>query len=308
MTYPNNIPLANDSIQYFQVDVFSQTPLSGNGLSVFPYASGFSSETMQRLTAEMRQFESIFLEQIESDTYRARIFAMEEELGFAGHPSLGAAATLHAQLKPDQETASWILKLNAKTVTIETVRTPFGFQATMNQGNPEFGAVLNLPETRSFLAALNLTEEHWDERIFPQVVSTGLPYLFIPVKAGKGLNAKIMVSDLAEKLHTVGAKFVGIVDPTTLRMRTWNNTGMFEDIATGSMAGPFAALLHKYHFLSLDHHITLYQGENLGRPSELNVVLKNKNGKTEIYVSGGVVKIAGGRFDTEAAKTIWAGN
>jgi trans-2,3-dihydro-3-hydroxyanthranilate isomerase len=76
-------------LSYYHVDVFSDQPLSGNGLIVFPERGNLNSEQMQRLTQEMRQFESIFLQaRATGSAYDARIFTMEEELGFAGHPVL----------------------------------------------------------------------------------------------------------------------------------------------------------------------------------------------------------------------------
>ena len=74
---------------YFQVDVFASTSLNGNGLSVFPRAEQWDAERMQAITREMRQFESIFLMHADHDGAEARIFTVEEELPFAGHPLLG---------------------------------------------------------------------------------------------------------------------------------------------------------------------------------------------------------------------------
>ncbi|RFM28237.1 PhzF family phenazine biosynthesis protein [Deminuibacter soli] len=80
---------------YYHADVFTSRVLSGNGLTVFTEAAGLSKTTMLRLTQEMRQYESIFLEQQAPGKVRAYIFTCQEELDFAGHPVLGAAATLH---------------------------------------------------------------------------------------------------------------------------------------------------------------------------------------------------------------------
>jgi trans-2,3-dihydro-3-hydroxyanthranilate isomerase len=76
----------------FHVDVFATAPLTGNGLTVFLYTGGWSHSVMQRLTREMNQFESIFLSEISAAGANARVFTVEEELPFAGHPVLGAAA------------------------------------------------------------------------------------------------------------------------------------------------------------------------------------------------------------------------
>jgi trans-2,3-dihydro-3-hydroxyanthranilate isomerase len=93
------IPLG---LKYHHVDVFSNKPLSGNGVTVFQLREPLPGSLMQDITREMRQFESIFvLQQAGSQTVRAWVFTMEEELDFAGHPVLGAGAALH------EETMDW---------------------------------------------------------------------------------------------------------------------------------------------------------------------------------------------------------
>lgn len=90
-------------MQYWQLDVFAERPLAGNGLAVFDDARGLSASAMQGLTQELRQFESIFLlPGGTADTFSARIFTAEEELPFAGHPIIGAAALLHHLHSPAQ--------------------------------------------------------------------------------------------------------------------------------------------------------------------------------------------------------------
>lgn len=73
-----------------------------------------------------------------------------------------------------------------------------------------------------------------------QVVSTGLPYLIVPVSTGLD-RARIVAGDFEERLASVGAKFV--FDPEQREGRTWDNAGAIEDVATGSAAGPAAAFL-----------------------------------------------------------------
>ena len=83
-------------LAYSHVDVFSQVPFGGNSVPVFSDARGVSAELMLLITQEMRHFEAIFLEPTDRpDTVRARIFDLFEELPFAGHPIIGAAAVLH---------------------------------------------------------------------------------------------------------------------------------------------------------------------------------------------------------------------
>jgi trans-2,3-dihydro-3-hydroxyanthranilate isomerase len=98
------------TLPFWLVDVFAREPLSGNGLSVFLLDDELPTLAMQRITQEMRQFETIFLARIGGTSkFGARIFTMEEELPFAGHPVIGAAALLHAELYSADELARFEL-------------------------------------------------------------------------------------------------------------------------------------------------------------------------------------------------------
>lgn len=284
-------------LDYFQVDVFSDKALSGNGLTVFPFAESYSDDLMMKLTREMRQFESIFLLKKNENHYSARIFTMEEELGFAGHPSIGAMCLLHNITRPNEFKVSWTLSLKAKDVTIETEKTATGFFGRMNQGTPVFDRILSKDESLRFLQDMSLDASDWDDRYPLQVVSTGLPYLLIPVKEGMSLKARIAVKDLEKKLASIGARFVGVFEPGARKVRTWDNMGTVEDIATGSLAGPVGAYLVKYKVAQANEVVLLSQGEHLGRPSVLHVEVRTKGDKTEVIVGGSVVMIAKGRLE-----------
>ena len=116
-------------LKYHHVDVFSSRPLSGNGVTVFRLREALPSAVMQELTREMRQFESIFVfQEARSQTVRAWVFTMEEELDFAGHPVLGAAAALHEETMAGIREVSWtfnstkrafLSRRSDKTLTIE---------------------------------------------------------------------------------------------------------------------------------------------------------------------------------------------
>src|SRR5258706_16178248 len=108
---------------YRQIDVFSRVPFSGNGLTVFLEAEGLPTGAMQRITQEMRQFESIFLRGTRGAALtEARLFTMEEELDFAGHPVLGAACVLHERPPELGRGASWGIQPHAGGWPVTTTR------------------------------------------------------------------------------------------------------------------------------------------------------------------------------------------
>lgn len=293
-------------LPYYHVDVFTDKPLSGNGLTVFTEAEGLSKTAMQRLTREMRQFESIFLHKLADNKIRAYVFTCEEELDFAGHPVLGAAATMHDLLPQDVWETEWIFVLNKKEVSVVTQREEKSYKARMNQGIAEFGQVLSVDETNKILECLNLDAEDLYPDCLPTVVSTGLPYLLIPLQKNV-FAAKIKVPDLEKRLKHYGAQFIGILEIPTLNMRTWDNAGSIEDVATGSLAGPSCAYVVRNGFKEANKIIQLNQGGNLGRPSQLFGEVKMQSGSiTNVYVGGTVCKVSHSILSQEVVESLFS--
>ncbi|MFD1161828.1 PhzF family phenazine biosynthesis protein [Hwangdonia seohaensis] len=285
------------TLEYFLVDVFTKQPFSGNGLTIFPNAELLDKKLMQVLTQEMRQFESIFYQKIGLNTYRAYIFTMEEELDFAGHPILGLASQIHKTHSSEKLTNEISITLNEKTVEVTTHKKNGFYSASMNQGKPEFIGALESIRESEFLSALNLADEDKYKGLKLEIVSTGLPYLIIPVKSNSLSKVKVTVSDLEKKLSKIGAKFFYVLDIEKRRGRTWDNAGLVEDIATGSSAGPVGAYLVKNKLAEFNEEIRIWQGEFLNRKSELRIIVKGNNDTFEkVFVEGDVVEIANGKI------------
>ena len=284
------------SPRFFHVDVFATRPLSGNGLIVFLDTDGWSAPVMQRLTQEMKQFESIFLSEISATGARARVFTVEEELPFAGHPVLGAAAILHRTQAPEAEAHSWVLKLPCGDVPVSTTKMGSHCQAQMNQGAAIFGGAVASSALPPILARLGLKPRDLADGLSPQVVSTGLPYLIVPVRADALARVAIRGLDLEAVLGAVGAKFVLVLDVAGREMRTWDNLGRVEDVATGSAAGPAAAYCFSLGLADPALPMELSQGRFAGRPSHIKV---SRDASGKLLVSGEVWPVAQGVLDLD---------
>ena len=130
---------------------------------------------------------------------------MEEELPFAGHPVLGAACALHERLPHGREREEWTIELAAGPVQVSTLRRAGWYEATMNQGQPTFGATLDTEMARQALTALNLTEDDLAPGLPLEVVSAGLPYLLVPLAHGSE-RAAIVQTGFEALLAPMGAK------------------------------------------------------------------------------------------------------
>ncbi|WP_449287035.1 PhzF family phenazine biosynthesis protein [Marinobacter sp. PE14] len=278
------------------VDVFASQKFRGNGLTIFYDFESLNDEKMLVLTQEMRQFESIFLSGGPGN-WSARIFTMEEELEFAGHPLLGLAYHLHQLHGSATESREWQVALNGREVALSSRWEEGGaFRASMSQGKPEHLKTLSHDEAAGFYKALSLSPEAGMP--YPaEVITTGLPYLILPVNGH--LDAiKFNVPDLSSLLASYGAKFIYVLDTGTAEGRTWDNAGKVEDIATGSAAGPAAVYLFWQGLMQVNP-ITIFQGRFCGRPSEIEVLLEF-DGPTisNVDVSGNVVDVADIRFSS----------
>lgn len=290
-------------LSYQHVDVFTPHPYSGNSLSVFPDASGLSPRQMLAITQEMRHFESIFLERLDATAhFRARVFDLVGELDFAGHPIIGAASVLHSS-SGDGEAAKWSFQLNSKSVTVTTRRTATGFSALLDQGAPEFLGGLPHGRWAEFAAALNLQTTNLSERFAPEVVSTGLRYLVVPLESGLE-RARIVHREFEKLLASVNAQFVYAVDVHALEGRHWNNDGVLEDVATGSGAGTVAAYMARHGRTAPNQEWILKQGRFTGRPSEIRVQANGTRADIDsIWVGGDVALVGQGTLNTLPGRT-----
>ncbi|MEJ8640347.1 PhzF family phenazine biosynthesis isomerase [Streptomyces sp. MS1.HAVA.3] len=162
-------------MRYHHVDVFTGRPYSGNSLAVFPDADALTGGQMQAITRELRHFESVFLvrDGVSERRRRARVFDLAEELDFAGHPLIGAAAVLHA-LHGGADHETWTLRLPARAVEVITERRgPGRYESLLDQGAAAF---LGRPDPHGLAALFALDPGDLDpalpRRSSPRVCAT----------------------------------------------------------------------------------------------------------------------------------------
>ena len=221
---------------------------------------------------------------------------MDEELPFAGHPVLGAAAVLHRTQAPQSDACTWTLRLPYGPVPVRTRKQNDHYLCEMNQGIPILGCGIAAELLSPILKRLGLGETDTVSGIQAQVISTGLPYLILPVLPSALPRARINGTDLELLLGGVGAKFVLVLDVDGREARTWDNLGQVEDVATGSAAGPAAAYLLQYGLADANLPIEISQGRFAGRPSKIVVIQDNVG---NLLVSGEVWSVSHGILDMQ---------
>jgi PhzF family phenazine biosynthesis protein len=283
--------MAVPPLTYRHVDVFAPRPYAGNSLAVFADSGGLDARQMLAITRELRHFEAIFLTPTDDlRRFGARIFDLFEELPFAGHPIIGAAAMLH-DAGDNGDRAEWTFDLAHKSVTVATTRTATGLFGLLDQGAAEFlGEVANRD---AVAAAFDLGSDDLDASLPLAVVSTGLCYLIIPVRPGALDRARIG-TDISGLVQGVGAQFAVLLDEAALEVRHWNNDGVVEDVATGSAAGTIGAYRLRHCAAPSGQPFTLHQGRFAGRPSRLTVEPWGSGDQVSVKVGGDVAVVGRG--------------
>lgn len=254
---------------------------------------------MAQITAELRQFESIFLQPaVGQFHWQARIFDLSDELDFAGHPVLGAASILHHEHGGDSVRGRWTLSLASGALTVETERRgPRTFHAVLPDMRAQFLGEPSGVSRAQVASRFSMLIDDCDTPLPLEVVSTGLRYLIVPVRNGALARAHISHRELDVALAEVGAQYAYLLDTEAGEGRHWNNDGVVEDAATGSAAGCVAAYLHRHGRLGDDQNGQLRQGRFMNRPSQITISARSVDGEVYVRVGGEVALVGSGRLD-----------
>ena len=295
--------MAKRTFSFVQLDVFTSRPLEGNQLAVFTDARGLSDEEMQKLAREMNLSETTFILPRDAATervasHKVRIFTVQQELPFAGHPTLGTAWYLHQQSSSDDV----VLDLKAGKIPVHFEQRDGRVFGEMRQAEPQFGAI----HPHDVVAGmLGLPVAELDESLPIQTVSTGLAFTVVPFRSLATLQ-KLNVTWGQMEAYLTSLAITGspaffyfvcreTVDPkATLHARMIFYNG--EDPATGSAAGCCAAWAVKHGVLAPEASGLIEQGMEVQRPSSIYIRAAGRDDKvTNIRVGGNVVQVIDGR-------------
>jgi trans-2,3-dihydro-3-hydroxyanthranilate isomerase len=285
-------------LPFVQVDVFTSVPLEGNQLAVFADGRSLSDAEMQALAKEMNLSETTFILPRNAATerergVRVRIFTVNEELPFAGHPTLGTAMVLRGNSGADEVA----LDLNVGRIPVRfSTRDglPFGM---MTQRDPEFGE----KHTREDVArAAGLAVDDIAADLPIQTVSTGNAFAMVPVKSLAVLQKLAPTwQNMKQYLEKTSAKFFYFVSRETVNPEARLQSRMIfyngEDPATGSAAGPCAAWAVQYGVVPPDEQTLMEQGVEMKRRSRIFFSAGRSGDKVvNVRVGGHVVEVVRG--------------
>ena len=283
--------------RFYTLDVFTNNRFEGNPLAVFTDGDGLSDDQMLAIAREMNLSETVFVQKPtnEEALARLRIFTTKEELKLAGHPVIGTWFLLaELGVVPAQDGGVHILQETGAGILPVEIRFKDGRpqRVTMTQKEAMFKPAKI--DRKKLASALGLSPKDFDTKLQPELVSTGIFNLMVPLRnraaLGKIVMNMIELRRLQGKNATMAYCFSlgGNGKAFTRGMLPWE---LYEDAATGSAAGSLGAYLVRNGKLAPGHTLTILQGEEMGRPSHLEVEVTQSGKKLVPRVSGAAVKI-----------------
>jgi trans-2,3-dihydro-3-hydroxyanthranilate isomerase len=276
--------------EFLIADVFTDTPLEGNQLGVFPDGRGLSDEMMLKATREMNFAETVFFlppAEQEADAH-VRIFTPGRELPFAGHPTLGSAWVLGAILGKQAVTLQTGMGLVRVELTREEDTITFGW---MSQPVPTWGPY---DRTAELLEALGTTGKPGGLPV--ESYRNGPLTAYVEISTEEALSALEPDMQKLARIPVNASCFTQTPDGCATRMFA-PSLGVPEDPATGSAAGPLAVHLARHGKIKFGEQIEICQGACIRRPSVLYARADGTQHAVErVLVGGRAVVVARGEY------------
>lgn len=292
--------------RYLHLDVFTGTPFEGNQLAVFPEPQGLTTELMQTMTREMNFSECTFIFPRErAGDVRMRIFTPAEELPIAGHPTIGSTFALASEGVIARGRPDFVFELGVgpTPVTMDWNDDGLAF-AWMTQPLPRFGN--SVADRPALAAALGVSAGDLHEGLPAQVVSCGVPFLFVALASRRAVDAvQIDRKALARCQAAAGIEDVPVFLFSTEGTETAYSRmlapgfGIGEDPATGSASGPLGSYLLRHRVVAPDAARVMLslQGVAMKRPSRIHISIDSEGERiTRVRVGGQSVLVGTGEI------------
>ncbi len=284
-------------LAYHVVDVFTQVPLEGNPLAVFPDARGLDAATMQRIARELNLSETTFVLPAEGGgaVARVRIFTPASEMRFAGHPTIGTAYVLRSIGRVPADTTSFVFEEGVGPVA---VRVDPGDDPMIWLATPPISRGRTY-EAKACARALGLDAGDLLANVPCQILSAGNPNLYVALSSADAVDrvqvdATALQALFADQPAPV-CLFAFAPAPAGAYSRMFAPAlGVPEDPATGSATGPLAAFMMEHGLAGASDgtRFVSEQGTKMGRRSLLHVLIGGDHGHVAIEVGGHTTPLA----------------
>ncbi|MBE7004838.1 MAG: PhzF family phenazine biosynthesis protein [Ruminococcaceae bacterium] len=290
-------------MKLFIVDAFTSEPFGGNpaGVVLLDEGSGFPEDTFCIKTArELRYSETAFVMRLDARGFRVRYFTPEAEVDLCGHATIGTFTALRhsgrigdGDYRLHTRSGELCVEVRGKNVVMD-MATPAALDTITDEAA--------LAELYRIMGLEWATQQAQVLPLLPQLVSTGLPDILLPVRS-LGDLARIepdfpALAALSKRYGAVGVHaFTRDGSDATCHVRNFAPLyGIDEESATGTANGALAyyGLLHG--FIAAGDDCSFMQGEKMGRPSVIHAHIDKLGESYAVRVGGEGAVVAEGEL------------
>jgi PhzF family phenazine biosynthesis protein len=297
-------------MKFYIMDAFTDSLFGGNPAGVVLLGDGADypeDEVMLKTAAELRYSETAFIKKTGEREFQIRYFTPAAEVELCGHATIGSFFAL-ADAKLVSFGSSYLCNTLAGLLNIDLSNG----SVLMDMGAPEaIGKITVQKELHELYAVMGISEENQGEilcgenmafHLMPEMISTGLPDIMMPVRDEKELAAIKpdfkALAELSKKYEVVGvhAFTVNAADDAVHCRNFAPLYDIDEEAATGTSNGALTYYLYKNGLLREVTENLFIQGEAMKRPSKISSRLSVVAGQVKIQVGGSAVVLALGEI------------
>lgn len=287
-------------MKFYIVDAFTDELFGGNPAGIVFLDTDFPrDEIMRKTAAELRYSETAFIKQLSDKEFNIRYFTPAEEVDLCGHATIASFVAMQEE-KLVSSNGNYVLHSKAGILEIE-IKDGF---VMMEMGEATLSNEISDDEALKELYEIMGIDVHRRPSLIPQMASTGLMDIMMPVEDEKALNDISpdfrALSELSRKYEVVGvhAFCLAVEDERKegITAHCRNFAPLYEideEAATGTSNGALTHYLFEHDIITDDSTCLFIQGEAMNRPSKIRSHISN--GK--IMVGGGAVILASGEIN-----------
>ena len=289
-------------MKLFIVDAFTETKFGGNqaGVVILPEGQDYPDDnTCIKVAAELRYSETAFIKVMGPTEFQIRYFTPAAEVDLCGHATIASFKTLleKGYIKSGDKCINHTL---AGDLEIE-VKDDF---VLMEMGTPEkLNEITDHDKLTELYSIMGLDYDSQDLKLNPQMISTGLPDIMMPVKSLEELESIApdfpALAKLSDHYKVVGVHaFTTNCEDATCHVRNFAPLyDIDEEAATGTSNGALTYYGYLNGFIKSGDDCKFIQGEKMDRPSAILSHIEEKDGKVKIQVGGSAVLLVEGEIE-----------
>ena len=276
-------------MQAYVMDAFATGIFGGNQAGVVLPDRPLEDGIMQQIAAEFKHSETAFVELLPDHSVKLRYFTPACEVDLCGHATIASFALLRkigmvGDGRCIARTRSGDLQIDVEGETV-----------WMDMAPPRLLRTLESGEWEELYASYGLKVEDRPEELVPEIVSTGLADIMMPVRDHKTLMAAVQneaaVTELSRRNECVGVHMFCLGDGSCTAWCS-NYAPLYdipEECATGTSNGALSYYLYRRGLIRPGEENVFIQGEHMGRPSEIRSRLTLENENVSVRVGGRAV-------------------